>query len=158
MKGTPVTESLNLARMPMVDDPHPAREPAIAATPHADAGPASGTTDALDDLRTALNKRLRADRRRLVTLRAMILHHQDVAPSIFEELHFLAHRMCGSAAIFGIPALASGAQAVLDELVERQMRNAEGSDRTPLLTLDALIDSLFRADDRTRKHSRKKRA
>jgi HPt (histidine-containing phosphotransfer) domain-containing protein len=115
--------------------------------------PAAAAPDELSDLRGAFNKRLRADRRRLITLRAAIAHRQDGAQSTFEELHFLAHRMCGASAIFGCPALAAAAHAFIEELSASSMLGPRDS-AAPLTTLGVLIDLLFSLDDQSRHANR----
>jgi HPt (histidine-containing phosphotransfer) domain-containing protein len=116
------------------------------------------TPDELSDLRGAFNTRLREDCRRLISLRATIVHPQEGAQSTVEELHFLAHRMCGASAIFGRPALAAAAHAFIDELSARRSLEAGGGASPPLATLDVLIDLLSRMDDKAPHDNRKRTA
>jgi HPt (histidine-containing phosphotransfer) domain-containing protein len=107
-------------------------------------------TDVIDvrlgDLDATFKKRLRADRRRFVTLRAVIARSQTVAQGTIDELQFLAHRMSGAAAIFNYPALTASAQALSDEVKAAPTRNVGGAGQR-WLALDALIDMLSRMDD-----------
>jgi hypothetical protein len=114
--------------------------------------------DGLGELRGTFNKRLRADRRRLITLRATMVHRQDGAQSTFEELHFLAHRMCGASAIFGRPALADAAYAFIEELSARRRLEPGDGASPPVVTLDVLIELLFSMDDQSRHDNRKRPA
>jgi hypothetical protein len=119
-----------------------------------DSTKAAAAPDELSDLRDTFNKRLREDRGRLITLRATLLQRQGGAQSTFEELHFLAHRMCGASAIFGCPALAAAAQAFIEEHSARGSVQSAESGLPPLLTLDVLIDLLFSMDDGAAKQAR----
>jgi Hpt domain len=122
------------------------------------AGLSATPTDALGDLRSAFNRRLREDRRRLVTLRATMLYRQQVAAATFDEMHFLAHRMCGAAAIFAFPLLAAAAHLLIDEVSARRVLKAGINERPSFLTLDALINLLFRMDEQPPHDSRKNHA
>jgi HPt (histidine-containing phosphotransfer) domain-containing protein len=112
--------------------------------------------DELRDLRGAFNKRLGEDCRRLITLRATMGHPPEGAQSSVEELHFLAHRMCGASAIFGCPALAAAAHAFIDELSARRRLEPGDVGARKLVTLDVLIDLLIGMDDQTRPDNRKR--
>jgi HPt (histidine-containing phosphotransfer) domain-containing protein len=103
---------------------------------------AASTPDELDHLRGAFNRRLREDRGRLIALRTSMVQPQEGAQSTFEELHFLAHRMCGASAIFGCPALAAAAQSFIEELSARRSPEVGNSGPPRLQTLDVLIDLL----------------
>jgi hypothetical protein len=129
-----------------------------APTPPLDSTADAAAADALGDLRGAFNKRLRADRRRLVTLRATMAHRQEGVQSTFDELHFLAHRMCGASAIFGCSELAAAARAFIDELSARRGLEPGDGHSPPFATLDVLIDLLFGMDDKTRHGNRKRPA
>jgi hypothetical protein len=118
--------------------------------------PAAVALDELGDLRGAFNKRLRADRRRLITLRATMVHRQEGTQSTFEEMHFLAHRMCGASAIFGCPPLAAAAYAFIEELSARRRLEPGDGGSQPLATLGVLIDLLFSMDDQSRHANRKR--
>ncbi len=120
------------------------------ASAQGETGQIAAADDVLSDLRGAFNKRLRSDRRRLVTLRAMIFHRRKVAAATFDEMQFLAHRMCGAAAIFAFPVLAAAAHALLDALPARRLLEAGSEDRPPFLSLDALIELMVRMDDSPR--------
>jgi HPt (histidine-containing phosphotransfer) domain-containing protein len=122
---------------------------AKAPTTPLDSTRAAAAPDELSELRGTFNKRLREDRGRLIALRATMLHRQEGAKSTFEELHFLAHRMCGASAIFGCPALAAAAHAFIEEHSARRSLQPAESGLPPLLTLDVLIDLLLSMDDRT---------
>jgi HPt (histidine-containing phosphotransfer) domain-containing protein len=113
----------------------------------------ASTPDVLGDLRGAFDKRLREDRGRLNTLRATMVQPQQDSKSTVEELHFLAHRMCGASAIFGFPALAAAAHALIEELSARRRLEAGDSGSPTMPTLDVLIDLLFGMDDQTRRQS-----
>jgi HPt (histidine-containing phosphotransfer) domain-containing protein len=108
----------------------------------------ASTPDELGGLRGAFNKRLGEDRGRLITLRAKMGQPQKGAQSTVEELHFLAHRMCGASAIFGCPALAAAAHAFIEELSAKHRLEVGVSGSPPLPTLDVLIDLLCSMDDR----------
>jgi len=112
--------------------------------------------DPMRELRGAFDKRQRSDRRRLVTLRAAMRHRQDVTLMTWEELHFIAHRMCGAAAIFDFPTLAQAAQTLLDELTARALGQIQQP--AQLMSLDPLIDLLFRMDGYVPEVRRKKSA
>jgi HPt (histidine-containing phosphotransfer) domain-containing protein len=109
--------------------------------------------DALGDLRGAFNQRLGEDRGRLITLRDKMGQPQQGAQTTVEELHFLAHRMCGASAIFGCPALAAAAHAFIEELSAKHRLEVGDSGSPPPPTLDVLIDLLCSMDDQTRRQS-----
>jgi hypothetical protein len=112
--------------------------------------PIEVTDNGLGDLDITFKKRLKADRRRFVTLRALLARSPAIADGTIDELQFLAHRMSGAAAIFNYPALTLAAQALSDEVRVAPARDAAGGGRQPWLALDALIDMLSRLDNSRR--------
>jgi HPt (histidine-containing phosphotransfer) domain-containing protein len=107
-----------------------------------------------EQLRGAFYTRLRNDRARLATLSAELARtDEDVAP-VLEELRVLAHRMCGAAAIFEAPDIGDAANTLEQTLLTAIDEHADGTDPAVSAALEALVNLLVLANNRSARASR----
>ncbi len=98
-----------------------------------------GLNPPFDEFRQAYDDRLRVDGFQLAILGAALARvDADPAP-VFENLRTHAHRLGGTAAIFGDPGVRHAAHALEEATMSACVAKSPGSDPAVLATLAALI-------------------
>jgi HPt (histidine-containing phosphotransfer) domain-containing protein len=98
--------------------------------------------DEFERLRETFRSRLRKDQGQLTTLAASLARRERDPGGVFDALQALAHRIRGTAAIFGEAALSADAYALEEAATQA---SATGSDPAAVAvrsTLEALLERL----------------
>lgn len=100
----------------------------------------------LEDLRVVFQGKLQSERAHFVALSAALARADDSPGPVFNELRNRAHKMRGSAAVFGMEHVASAAGSLEVAAIAATVRHADNTDTSVWTALVALVRFLATLD------------
>lgn len=100
----------------------------------------------LEDLRVVFQGKLQSERAHLVALSAALARADDSPGPVFNELRNRAHKMRGSAAVFGMEQVASAAGSLEVAAIAATVSHADNTDAAVWTALVALVRYLGTLD------------